>query len=231
MLAIVTPKDVLSRGLINRPVTPTGTVTTGTEVEENTSHAVLFNTKIKPTKDWAIFAGVERGESDNAFTRLANYNFTNFKVRSNYNYKQFSFNVSGIIKNNENPSFTSAVGLVPAGELIANVRSRMFSASFDWVPDPKWTLSSGYTYQYLNSRTNIVVPLAALTPGFSEFYMRDSYAFVDVSARPFERLSFYASYRFNEDTGKATRFQQCRKTSSVRTRSECSFPKFGSRLN
>lgn len=192
----------VTEGLFNRSITPLGNPTVGGEEEENSTNTVLFGTKIKPTKDWSIFADAEHGEADNAFTRLANYNFTNFRLRSNWHYKQFIFNVSGIVRNNENPSFTSAVGLVPASQLIANVRSRIFSAFVDWTPDPKWSFSTGYTYHYLNSRTNIVVPLAALTPGFSEFYIRDNYAFVDVSARPFSRVSIYASYRFNEDTGQ-----------------------------
>ncbi len=195
----------VNEGLANRPITPSGTATGSGEEEENTTNTILFGTKIKPTKDWSIFADAEHGEADNAFTRLANYNFTNFRARSNWNYKQFTFSVSGIVRNNENPSFTSAIGLVPAGELIANVRSRMFSAYADWTPDPKWSLSSGYTYHYLNSRTNIVVPLAALTPGFSEFYVRDNYVFIDVTARPIDRLSFYGSYRFNDDRGQGNR--------------------------
>jgi hypothetical protein len=194
-------------GLVNRPITPTGAATVGNDVEENTTHTFLFGTKIKPTKDWTIFGDLEYGEADNAFIRLANYNFTNVRVRSNWNYKQFNFNVSGIIRNNENPSITTAVGLVPAGPLVANIRSRIFSAYVDWVPDPKWSISSGYTYNYLTSKTDIVVPLAALTLGFSEFEMRDNYAFIDVSARPHDRISFYGSYRFNIDNGTGSRVQ------------------------
>jgi hypothetical protein len=172
------------------------------EEEENSTNTFLFGTRIKPTDNWSIFADVERGESDNAFTRLTNYDFTNVRVRSNWNYKQFAFNLSGVVRNNENPSFTSAVGLVPAGQLVANVKSRIFSAYVDWTPDPRWAFSGGYTYHHLTSETDIVVPLAALTPGFSRYFMRDNYAFIDVSAQPFNRVSFYASYRFNKDNGQ-----------------------------
>lgn len=175
------------------------------EDAENTTHTLLIGTKIKPTKYWSVFADAEFGEADNAFSRLSNYNFTNVRLRSNWNYKQFTFNVSGIIRNNENPSFTSAVGLVPAGELVANVKSRVFSAYVDWVPDPRWSLSTGYTYHYLTSETDLVVPLASLTPGFSEFYMRDNYAFIDVSVQPINRLTLFASYRFNKDFGQGDR--------------------------
>lgn len=193
--------------IVNRPITPTGTVTVDDETEENSTHTFLFGTKIKPVKSWTIFADGEHGEADNAFIRLGNYNFTNLRLRSNWNYKKFNFNVSGIIRNNENPSFTSAVGLVPAGALVANVRSRMFSAYVDWVPDPKYSISTGYTYHYLTSKTDIVVPLAALTKGFSEYEIRDNYGFIDFSAQPHNRISFYGSYRFNIDQGTGNRAQ------------------------
>ena len=213
--------------LVNRPITPAFT-TADDEEEENTAHAVLFGTKIKPTSSWAIFADGEHGQADNAFVRLANHDYTNFRVRSNWNYKQFTFNVSGIIRNNENPSRTadyrnsSGAIILPAFDIIANIRSRVFSANVDYVPDPRWTFSSGYTYSYLTSKTDLVVPLSLTatgpppfpTPnlgfqrGFSEFYMKDHYFFFDVSAHPINRLSFYASYRYNKDVGQGTRVSE-----------------------
>ncbi len=197
----------------NRPLAPsTALPTIVEEEEENSTNTLLVGTRYKPLKNWSIFADIEHGEADNAFTRLANYNYTNFRVRSNFNYKQFTFNVSAISRDNENPSQTSAITntttgavLIPAGELLGNVKNRVFSANVDWSPDPKFTLSTGYTYHHLTSETDIVVPLAILTPGFSEFYMRDSYAFVDVSAQPIKRVSVFASYRFDRDTGQGDR--------------------------
>jgi len=98
------------------------------------------------------------------------------------------------------------------------VKTRVFSAFVDYVPDPRWTLSTGYTYNYLSSKTDTVVPLslnAAQPPnpvgnlgflrGFSEFYMKDNFFFVDVSAQPTNRVSFYASYRYNDDKGQGSR--------------------------
>lgn len=196
----------------NRPLAPsTSAPTFIEEEEENSTNTLLIGTRIKPFKNWSIFADVERGEADNAFTRLSNYNFTNFRVRSNWNYKQFTFNVSAISRDNENPSQTSAITnsagaiLVPAGELVGNVKNRVFSAYVDWSPDQRLSLSTGYTYHHLTSETDIVVPLAALTPGFSEFYMRDNYAFIDVTAQPVNRVSVFVSYRFNKDSGQGDR--------------------------
>ena len=191
----------------NRPLAPsTSAPTLIAEEEENSTNTLLIGTRIKPTNDWSIFADVEHGESDNAFTRLSNYNFTNFRIRSNWNFRQFTFNVSAISRDNENPSDTAPIGaLVPAGQLIANVKNRVFSAYVDWTPDQRFSLSTGYTYNHLTSESDIVVPLAALTPGFSQFFMRDNYAFIDVSAQPIDRVSIFASYRFNKDTGQGDR--------------------------
>ncbi len=196
----------------NRPLAPsTAAPTVFLEEEENSTNTLLIGMRIKPFNNWSIFADAEHGEADNAFTRLSNYNFTNFRVRSNWNYKQFTFNVSAMSKNNENPSQTSAITsntgaiLVPAGELIGNVKNRVFSAYVDWSPERRFSLSTGYTYHHLTSETDIIVPLAVLTRGFSQFYMRDNYAFVDVSAQPFNRVSLYASYRFNKDSGQGDR--------------------------
>ena len=212
--------------LVNRPLSAFVTTTADDEEEENSGHIFLFGTKIKPTKNWSIFADGEHGQADNTFIRLSNQDFTNFRVRSNWNYKQFTFNVSGIIRNNETPSrtadyrnATTGAILLPAFDIIANVRSRVFSASVDYVPDPRWTLSSGYTYNYLSTKTDLVVPLSisatgpppSTTPnlgflrGFSEFYVKDNYFFFDVSAQPVNRLSFYASYRYNKDIGQGGR--------------------------
>ena len=196
----------------NRPLAPsTAAPTLIAEENENSTSTLLIGTRIKPTNNWSIFADVEHGESDNAFTRLSNYNFTNFRVRSNWNYRQFTFNVSGISRDNENPSQTSAIRnaqgviLVPAGELVGNIKNRVFSAYVDWSPDQRFSLSTGYTYHHLTSETDIVVPLAVFTQGFSQFFMRDSYAFIDVSAQPFDRVSIFASYRYNKDRGQGDR--------------------------
>jgi hypothetical protein len=196
----------------NRPLAPsTALPTIIVEEEENSTNTLLVGTRIKPFKNWSIFADLEHGESDNAFTRLSNYNFTNFRVRSNWNYRQFSFNVSAIARNNENPSQTSAITnaagtvLVPAGELIGNVKNRVFSAYVDWTPDQRFSISTGYTYHHLTSETDIVVPLATLTRGFSQFFIRDSYAFFDITAQPINRVSVFASYRFNKDAGQGDR--------------------------
>lgn len=190
----------------NRPLPPATTAPTIIEEEEeNSTNTLLVGMRIKPYRNWSIYADLEHGQSDNAFSRLSNYNFTNVRLRSNWAYKQFTFNVSAITRDNENPSQTTAIGAVPAGELVANIKNRVFSAYVDWTPDARLSLSTGYTYQRLTSESDIVVPLATFTQGFAQFFIRDSYAFIDVSAQPIKRVSLYASYRFNKDAGQGDR--------------------------
>ncbi len=188
------------------PPATTPTRTFIDEIEHNQTNTLIAGFKAKPLKNWTIFADVEHGEADNAFTRLANYNFTNLRLRSRWNFKQFAFNFSAITKDNENPSTSTAPpGNYPAGNFIANTKNRIFSAFIDWNPMTKLSLSGGYTFQRLTSETDIVINTGTLVRGRSQFYMRDHYAFFDVSAQPFKKVSIFASYRRNEDFGQGDR--------------------------
>jgi hypothetical protein len=66
-------------------------------------------------------------------------------------------------------------------------------------------VSGGYTYFYLTSLSDIRVPLTGgYQNGVSEFYIRDSYYFIDVNAN-FKRVTFFGSYRFDDDNGQGSR--------------------------
>jgi hypothetical protein len=174
--------------------------------EENSTNTFIAGFKAKPMKNWTIFGDLEHGTADNAFTRLANYNFNNFRIRSRWSLNRFSFNLSGITKDNENPSTSTAPPAnYPTGNFIANTKSRIFSAFVDVSPVNKLTLSGGYTYQHLTSESDIVINTGTLVRGFSRYYLRDNYFFVDVSAQPVNRVSFFASFRYNKDNGQGSR--------------------------
>jgi hypothetical protein len=176
------------------------------EEEENTTQTFIGGFKAKPMKHWTVFGDLEFGEADNAFTRLANYNVTNFRLRSRWTFNRFAVNVSAISKNNENPSTSTAPqGPGITGDFIANTKSRIFSAYVDWSPLSRVSLSSGYTYQHLTSETDIVINTGTLVRGFSSFYMRDHNLFFDLTAQPLSRVSFFASYRYNTDRGQGER--------------------------
>jgi hypothetical protein len=196
----------------SRDISTAGPATLGTDLFSNTTHSVIAGTKIRPYKNWSIYADVERGTSDNVFTRLANNKLFNFRIRSVANLKKISFNVSAIVKNNDNPGTSKAVAGIPATETIADTRTRIFSGSVDWTPLSELSFSSGYTYNQQTSLVDIILPVgapdfptSAYRFGTSAYYLRDSYFFFDISARPIKRVSFYASYRLDNDTGQGDR--------------------------
>lgn len=172
------------------------------EESENTTHSVIAGFKLKPTKDWSIFADIDHGTADNVFTRVSNYNYANFRIRSRASLNKLVFNVSAIARRNENPAYSI---LDPTREFINQVRTKNFSASLDWTPVQKFNLSGGYTYLQLTSLSDIRVPLTGgYQNGLSEFYIRDSYFFVDANVN-LKRVAFFGSYRLSKDKGQGNR--------------------------
>lgn len=171
-----------------------------TEEEDNQTNTLIAGMKIKPTKNWVIFWDIERGSADNVFTRVENYKFINFRVRSRLTFDKFGLNVSAISKDNTNPTVSDEI---PPRQFGADINNRIYTGSFDWNPISEFSLSTGYTYQHLTSETAILYPLGSVRLlGISKFFVRDHYAFVDVAARPVNRLSIFASYRISKDNGQ-----------------------------
>ncbi len=172
------------------------------EDEKNSTNTLIAGMKIKPVKNWVIFWDVEKGSADNVFSRLENYKFTNFRVRSKVTVDKFSFNFSAVAKDNNNPSQTPT-----ALNFGTDIRNYFYSGSVEWAPMDQVQISSGYTYHHLTADTPIIVAVDGVNRlGFSQFYMRDHYGYLDVSAKPIKRLSLYGSLKINRDKGQANRF-------------------------
>lgn len=171
------------------------------ENEENSTNTVIAGMKIKPVKSWVLWWDIEHGSADNVFTRIENYEFTNFRVRNRVTLDKFALNFSAITKNNTNPAQTDAVPPVGFGPI---VKSRIFSGSADWSPIPELSFNGGYTYTHQTSKTPIYIIAAssARVLGRSEYYVRDHYGFFDIVANPVKRVSIYASYRISKDFGQ-----------------------------
>lgn len=189
------------------PAAPTATLIN--ETESNSTNTLIAGMKIKPVKNWSIFWDIEHGQADNVFTRTENYKFTNFRVRSRLTLNKVSLNLSAISKDDENPSRPSVTVIVPANvSYITAIKNRYFSGNVDWDPLPNLSFSTGYTYRHLDSYTPIAVPISGAIGGyvygFSQFFVRDQYAFFDISAKPIKRLSIYASYRVDLDRGQGS---------------------------
>ena len=167
------------------------------EEGDNTTNTFIAGTRIKPMKNWAIYANIEKGKADNVITRAGNADFTNFKIRSQMRFDKVAANVSFITKDNELPT---DVTTSPGNPRITETRSRAFSATLDWYPIDELNLSGGYNYLHLTSLATVNFQ-NYLVNAPSEYFVRDSYYFIDATVKPHKRLTFFGSYRWNKDRG------------------------------
>ena len=189
----------------------TTSVATRSEEVDNQTHAAIFGLKARPVKAWTIYFDGEHGDSDSVFTRLANNDFTNFRLRNRINANnQISLNFSVITKDNTNPADVITSPTVPfgtpAGALDVNMKSRHFTSSVDWTPNAKFSLSSGYTHMRLTSIAGILLPIGGQRRvGESQYFSRDNYFFFNAFVRPTSRVTLYAGYHINKDDGQGDR--------------------------
>ena len=185
----------------------------GEEDLENSTHTFIAGARFKPTNNWTVYVDLENGASDNVFTRLANNDYFNFRVRSVANVKNVTFNLSFITKDNEDNGMATTTVTPPVSETVADTDIRIFAGSVDWAPRHDLSFSAGYTYTYQTSRADVIVPVGTpiITPstqfllGSSEYYVRDNHFFFDITAHPLKRLSIYAHYSIDDDGGQGSR--------------------------
>jgi hypothetical protein len=170
---------------------------------DNTTNTFILGFKAKPIKIWSLYFDMEHGAADNVFTRVDNYNFTNFRVRSILRpNRTLSFNASLITKNNSNPSIAE-----DNHNFGVNVKSRVFTSSVDWSPKEKFSLSGGYTLSRVTSDADIIFFLAGSlqTFGQSRYFQRDNFFFVSGYVRLFPRAELFGAYRLHNDPGQGSR--------------------------
>ena len=189
----------------------TTTLTRRSEDVDNQTHAAIFGFKARPVKAWTIYFDGEHGDADSVFTRLANNDFTNFRLRNRVNVNdKLSFTAAFITKDNTNPADVITSPNVPFGTpaeaLDVNVKSRHFTSSVDWTPNGKLSLSSGYTHMRVTSIAGILLPISGQRRvGESQYFSRDNFFFFNAFVRPTSRLTFYGGYHINKDEGQGDR--------------------------
>jgi hypothetical protein len=177
------------------------------EVEQfdNHTNTFLFGLRARPVKRaWTLYFDFERGANDNYFTRTANYDYTSARIRNRIQVNDtLSFNVSAILRNNDNPSRTEDV--VPA-DFSANTKTRIITGSADWTPNARFTTSAGYTFTKIDTDAAIIFFLNfRQTLGLSQYFSRDNSAYVNASAQLGPRLSVFGAYRIHDDSGAGDR--------------------------
>src|SRR5262249_54649202 len=109
---------------------------------DNTTNTFIFGFKAKPVNVWSLYFDLEKGGSDNVFTRVASYDVTNVRLRSILRpSRTVSFNASVITRDNTNPSITE-----DNRTFGVNTKSRVYSGSVDWSPNERLSLDGGYTH-------------------------------------------------------------------------------------
>jgi hypothetical protein len=194
----------------NGSLIPAPVRTTAEDTETNHTHAFFAGFKARPVKNWTVYFDGEHGTADNVFTRIGNYNYTNIRAKSRYApNRKINFNLALITKDNSNPSEIAGVSLTDFG---VNVKSRTFTSAVDWTPTYKFTFSTGYNYNWVNSDAVVdyfyqVPPAASVRHplGHSLYFQRNNFFYLDMTARLFPRVTLYTSYRINQDTGQGNR--------------------------
>jgi hypothetical protein len=189
----------LDLNLAQAPPTPA-------EPEEfnNRTNAYFFGFKARPFKIWTNYFDFERGQTDNVFTRIDNYDFTNVRIRSILKpTSNLAINMSLVTKDNNNPSLTDAITRLNFG---ADIKTRIYSTSVSWFPNGKFSLDSGYTYSHATSDAVIVFFANSIrTTGLSRFFVRDDFVFLNTSVQLHPRASLFTGYRIHRDRGQGDR--------------------------
>jgi hypothetical protein len=172
------------------------------ELFDNTTHAFIFGFKAKPVRMWTLYFDLERGSSDNVFTRTANYDYTNVRARSLVRpTRNLSFNASLITRDNTNPT------VIDDRAFGADIKTRIYSGSADWTASQQLNVTGGYTYFHVTSSTIVQFNTAGSVVNVlpAEYFMRDHFAFATVYWQAHRRVSFYGAYRIHNDQGQGNR--------------------------
>lgn len=174
------------------------------EREKNHTNSEFFGFKVRPVSIWTVYFDFEHGSADNVFTRVANYDFNNVRVRSAIRpFKSLTISNSLITRDNTNPTRGTTL---PQGNFNVDVNNRVFSSTVDWSPSAKFDVSGGYTYSRLSSDTSIIFFIARVLQNGRSFYlMRDHYFFANTRFQLHPRVTAYINYRISKDTGQGDR--------------------------
>ena len=173
--------------------------------EENNTHAILGGFKARPASDWTIYFDAEHGTADNVFSRIGNYDYTNIRAKTRFKpTSRIAFNLAVIAKNNANPSEIAGVSLEDFG---VSIKSRIFTSSLDWTTTSNFSISTGYNYHWINSKSIIdyFFNSVAHPGGVSLYYARNNFFFVETVARITPRATLFTAYRINKDNGQGNR--------------------------
>ncbi len=175
------------------------------EEADNRTNTFIFGLRAKALpRAWTIYFDLERGESDNVFTRTGNYDYNSVRLRNRILIgDSLTINVSGVARDNDNPAMTDTIPPVDFG---AESKSRIVSATVDWTPNSRYTMNAGYTHTRVTSRADVIFfANFQKRSGVSEYYLRDNFAWVSASAKVHSNVSVYGGFRIHDDNAAGDR--------------------------
>jgi hypothetical protein len=89
----------------------------------------------------------------------------------------------------------------------ADINTRIFSGSAEWIANERLTLTGGYTYFRVTSETIVQFETAGdvVNQGPARHFVRDHFAFATAYWQPHRRVSVYGAYRLHNDRGQGDR--------------------------
>src|SRR5436190_7638340 len=184
---------------------PPPTRSSSFESDENNTNVFFGGFKARPQSNWTIYFDAEHGTADNVFSRIGNYNYTNIRAKTRYApNKKLSFHLALITKNNANPSEIAGVSLQDFG---VDTESRIFTYEIDWNPSPRFSFSTGYNYNWIESDAVINFFFNGINhpEGHSLYFVRNNFFHADATIQLHPRVTLFASYRINDDNGQGSR--------------------------
>lgn len=157
-----------------------------TTPEESTlnTNAFVGGVSFRAASNLRFFSQVERGSSDNVFTRVAPYHFTRLRIRTEYRpTKTLTFSGQGLLTDSRNPN-----------PFLDNVRrNRGLTLSTFWTPNDRLSVSVSYSRSDITSFINIIHP-RLLTIERSTYIANDNYVDGDVDFHPLKNLRVAFGY-------------------------------------
>lgn len=189
----------------NGSFSPPPARSSSSDTHTNNTHAIFGGFKARPSTNWTIYFDAERGTADNVFSRIGNYDYTNIRAKSRYApSRKVLFNLAFISKNNANPSEIAGVSLSDFG---VDTRQRLFSSSVEVIPNSKVSFNAGYNYNWVESDAVVEYFYNSVghPSGHSLYFMRNNFFYIDTTAHLHPRMTLYAAYRINQDSGQGDR--------------------------
>ncbi len=166
------------------------------------TNSVFGGFSARPVSIWTVYFDIDHGTSDNVFTRISNFDYTNVRVRTRIKAtRTLAINGSFISRGNRNPT-----EVFNGANFTNDITTRNFSTSVDWLPSTKFSLSGGYTLNHVNSDASIIFFLSGVqTNGDSLYYIRNNYFFFNSRVQILPRATLFVAYRISKDLGQGDR--------------------------